>query len=79
MDSQASDYLGQPVRILQAGDQPGPREGPGAGPWRRPGRSQDRHQHSSGQQAVTGGARLLHDEAYLTSGVTLYGVTTGPL
>jgi hypothetical protein len=31
------------------------------------------------QQAVTGGARLLHDEAYLTSDVTLYGVTTGPL
>jgi hypothetical protein len=26
--------------------------------WRRPGRSQDRHQHSSEQQAVTGGSAL---------------------
>jgi hypothetical protein len=28
---------------------------------------------------VTGGARLLHDEAYLTTDATLYGVTTEPL
>jgi hypothetical protein len=56
-----------------------PRGSGRARPWRRPGRSQDRHQHSSGQQAVTGGARLLHDEAYLTSDAALYGVTTGPL
>jgi hypothetical protein len=33
-----------------------PRGSGRARPWRRPGRSQDRHQHSSEQQAVTGGS-----------------------
>jgi hypothetical protein len=44
----------QPGATLSHGKPP---RGSGrARPWRRPGRSQDRHQHSSEQQAVTGGS-----------------------
>ena len=73
----------QGVTLSSAGSHAEPREAPrGSGrarPWRRPGRSWDRRQHASEQQAVTGGTRLLHDEAYLPPDVTLYGLTTEPL
>jgi hypothetical protein len=73
----------QGVTLSSAGGHTEPRKtsrGSGrARPWRRPGRSQDRHQHFSERQVVTRGARLLHDEAYLTSGVTPVRRHTWPL